>query len=83
MRILYFAWIRERIGVAEEDLPLPGDVANAADLARFLRTRSPGHLSALGDLGRIRIAVNQTHVPASHPVTDADEIAFFPPVTGG
>ena len=83
MRIYYFAWVREKIGTAEEEMPLPGEVVTVQDLARNLRTRSAGHVAALNDLSALRVAVNQIHVKLDHRLREGDEVAFFPPVTGG
>ncbi len=83
MRLLYFAWVRQKTGVSEESLPLPAGVATVADLARFLAGRSPGFADAFGDPARLRAAVNQAHVGFDAPLADGDEVAFFPPVTGG
>jgi len=83
MKILWFAWFRTRVGTAEEELRLPADVTTVGGLVAWLRTRSPGHVAALSDPSVVRVAVNQTYVPFSHPVTDGDEVALFPPVTGG
>ncbi|WP_222873042.1 molybdopterin converting factor subunit 1 [Hankyongella ginsenosidimutans] len=81
--LLYFAWVRERIGVAEERLPVQEDVASVAALLDHLATRSPGHAAALADRSALRVAVNQAHVGMDHAVADGDEVALFPPVTGG
>lgn len=83
MKILWFAWFRTRVGTAEEQVALPPGVRDVRGLVDWLRTRSPGHAAALADDGAIRVAVNQTYVKFDHPVTDSDEIALFPPVTGG
>ena len=83
MKILYFAWLRTRAGVAEEDVALPADVRTAGELLAWLKTRSAGHAEALKDLSVIRVAVNQDFARADHPVRDGDEVALFPPVTGG
>ncbi|MDX9862460.1 MAG: molybdopterin converting factor subunit 1 [Rhodospirillales bacterium] len=83
MKILYFAWVRERIGVACEEVSPPAAVDDAAALVAWLRGRSEGHAEALADLGRIRVAVNQEAVGLDHPVAFSDEVAFFPPMTGG
>ena len=83
MKLLYFAWVRERIGAAEEDRKLPADVKTVEDLLVWLGNQSEGHGAALEDTKRLRIAVNQTYVDASHKLHDNDEIAIFPPVTGG
>lgn len=81
--LLYFAWVRERTGQSEEDLVLPSDVRTVRELRQYLVARGGGYAEALGDDKRLRVAVNQTHVDFDHPVRDGDEIAFFPPVTGG
>ena len=83
MRILYFAWLRQKIGVAEEDVAPPAEVLDIADLRAWLATRSPGHAAAFADAKQIRAAVNQDFATPDHPVAAGDEIAFFPPVTGG
>jgi len=83
MKILYFAWLRTRVGAAEEDVTLPESVRDVGGLLAWLKTRSPGHAEALKDLKVVRVAVNQTYVKLDHPVKDGDEIAVFPPVTGG
>jgi molybdopterin synthase sulfur carrier subunit len=83
MKVLYFAWLKAKTGTAEEDVAPSETVATVADLITWLKTRSPGHAEALADLRLIRVAVNQDHVGLDHPVGPGDEIAFFPPVTGG
>ena len=83
MKLLYFAWVRERIGVAEEDISTPPDVKTVDNLLAWLASQSDGHAAALVDSARLRIAVNQTYVRGDQPLNDSDEIAIFPPVTGG
>jgi len=83
IRVLYFAWLRERAGRAEEQLHLPPDIATVGALAAWLRARDPAGAAAFTDLKLIRAAVNQHFAPPDAPVTDGDEVAFFPPVTGG
>jgi sulfur-carrier protein len=83
VKILYFAWLRARIGQAEEELALPAEVRNVADLLEWLRRRGGGYAEALRDLSVIRVAVNQDYVGRDHPIRDGDEVALFPPVTGG
>ena len=83
MRILYFAWLRQKIGVAEEEVAPPVEVVDIAGLRTWLATRSPGHAAAFADARQIRAAVNQDFAMPDHPVVAGDEIAFFPPVTGG
>lgn len=81
--ILYFAWVRESIGVDGETLALPATVTSVASLLDWLSQRSPGHATALADRSRIRVAVDQAFAGPDTPVTAAREIAIFPPVTGG
>jgi molybdopterin synthase sulfur carrier subunit len=83
MQLLYFAWVRERIGVGEERVEPPEAVRTVADLADWLGGRSAGHAEALGDLGKLRAAVDQRFVPLDSELGSANEVAFFPPVTGG
>jgi sulfur-carrier protein len=83
MKLLYFSWVRERVGLAEEDLQLPQTVNTVHELLTWLTSQSQGHALALSDVNRLRIAVNQSYVQGSHEVSDDDEIAIFPPVTGG
>lgn len=83
MRLLYFAWVAERIGAREEICVAPGEVATVARLLDWLAARSPGHRAALADRALVRVAVNQAFATADTPIADGDEIAIFPPVTGG
>lgn len=83
MRILYFAWLRARIGHAEEELALPDGVDDVAALLRWLQGRGGRYAEALRDLAVVRVAVNQDYVGPGHPLRDGDEVALFPPVTGG
>ncbi len=83
IKLLYFALLRERMGKPEESLSLPPDVKDVGALLEWLRGRSPGHAAALADPAMVRIAVNQDYAALSDPVQDGDEVALFPPVTGG
>ncbi len=83
MKLLYFAWLRTRIGHAEEDLPLPAGVRDVAALLLWLQGRGGNYAEALRDLSVVRVAVNQDYVGHDHPLHDGDEVALFPPVTGG
>ena len=83
MKLLYFAWLRVRIGKAEESVDVPAGVTTVAGLLDWLRTRGPGFAEALKDTRIVRVAVNQRYVAGDHPVKTGDEVALFPPVTGG
>lgn len=82
IRLLYFAWVRERIGAEEEELPL-AEPTRLGDLMTRLAARSSGHAAAFADPDRLRAAVNQSFADASMFVHPGDEVAIFPPVTGG
>ncbi len=83
MKLLYFAWLREKTGVAEEDATPPGGTHDVAALIQWLKSRGGGFAEAFEDLSVVRVAVNQEYVTLDHPVSPGDEVAFFPPVTGG
>ena len=83
MNVLYFAWLRERAGMAEEEIQPPAEVGTVAELLDWLKGRSDGHAAALADLSVVRVAVDQEYVQMDHPIADAREVALFPPVTGG
>jgi sulfur-carrier protein len=83
LRILYFAWIKERIGKAEETVAVPADVATVGDLMAWLKGRGEEYAHAFERPDVVRAAIDQMHVRASAPIKDAREVAFFPPVTGG
>ena len=82
-KLLYFAWVRERVGVAEETLDLPPSLVTVADLLDWLVARSPGHAAALADRDTVRVGVDQDFARADTSIVGAREIAIFPPVTGG
>jgi molybdopterin converting factor subunit 1 len=83
VKLLYFSWLRARVGCAEEEVALPSQVRDVAGLLEWLRARSDRHAEALRNLGLVRVAVNQDYVGPAHPIRDDDEVAIFPPVTGG
>lgn len=83
MKLLYFAWLKTKTGVAEEEVELPAEVATVAELLAWLKDRGPGYADALADLDAVRVAVNQDYARAGDPVAPGDEVALFPPVTGG
>lgn len=83
MRLLYFAWLRTKIGVAEEEVSPPADVRDVAGLIAWLKGRGPAYAEALAHEGVVKVAVNQEFAAPSSPVAPGDEVALFPPVTGG
>lgn len=83
VKIVYFAWVRERIGKAEETVELPSGVATIADLVGWLRARGPEYANAFAKPEVVRAAIDQAHVKPAASIAGAREIAFFPPVTGG
>ncbi len=82
VRVLYFAWLRERVGAGEEVVPLASGETTVGELIASLKARSPGHAAAFA-VPSVRCAVNQDFAGPATPVRAGDEVAFFPPVTGG
>lgn len=81
--ILYFAWIKERMDRSGETIPLPPGIETVGALAGWLQTRDEAGARAFAQPSLVRAAVNQDFATPETPVHDGDEIAFFPPVTGG
>ncbi len=83
VKLVYFAWVRERIGHGEEVIDLPDHVTTAGDLIRHLKTIDEDHALALEHETAIRVAIDQDHVEHDEPIGAPREIALFPPMTGG
>jgi molybdopterin synthase sulfur carrier subunit len=83
VKLVYFAWVRERIGRPEEEIALPASIATAGDLLDWLRARGPEYEHALAEPRAIRVAVDHVHAARETPLRDAREVALFPPMTGG
>jgi molybdopterin synthase sulfur carrier subunit len=83
VKILYFAWVREKVGKAEEIVDLPAGITTVADLVVWLKERGPEYAEAFAKPGVVRAAVDKSHVQPTASIAGAREIAFFPPVTGG
>ena len=83
MRLLYFAWVKEKVGHASEEDAIPENVATVAELIAWLKSRGPEFANAFEREQVIRAAIDQSHVRHDARIGGAREIAFFPPVTGG
>ena len=83
MKVLYFAWVRERIGKPEEELHPPADVVTIGQLVSWLSRRGEEYAYAFSNPTVIRAAIDRNHVKADASIAGAREVAFFPPMTGG
>jgi molybdopterin synthase sulfur carrier subunit len=83
MRLLYFAWVKEKAGIAAEEVEPPETVATIAELIAWLKTRGPEFENAFARSEVIRAAIDKSHARHDAKIAGAREIAFFPPVTGG
>jgi molybdopterin synthase sulfur carrier subunit len=83
MQVLYFGWVKSRIGIGKEELSPPPEVTNVASLIDWLKGRSDRYANAFEDSTALRVAVNQEIAPLDAAIVDGDEVAVFPPMTGG
>ena len=83
MKLVYFSWVREKIGAGHEELKPPTGINTVEDLINWLCTRGESYASAFADTSIIRVAVNQEYVKMDAAIGTDDEVAFFPPITGG
>jgi sulfur-carrier protein len=83
VKLVYFAWVRERVGKPQEDVELPADVATVGDLMTWLAKRGEEYAHAFENPKVIRAAIDRSHVRSDTAIAGAREIAFFPPMTGG
>jgi molybdopterin synthase sulfur carrier subunit len=83
LKAVYFAWVRERVGKAEEELDPPAGVATIGELIEWLTTRGEGYAYAFEKASVIRAALDRSHVKHDARIAGAREVAFFPPMTGG
>jgi sulfur-carrier protein len=83
VRLLYFAWVREKLGRADETVTPPDSVTTVGELMAWLAARGDNYQDVFSRLGVIRAAVDQVHAQPAQSIAGAREIAFFPPVTGG
>lgn len=83
IKLVYFAWVRERVGVAEEIIDVPEDILTVEALAAWLSQRDEGYASAFENPKLVRAAIDRVHAKPQDVIAGAREIAFFPPMTGG
>ncbi|MCC3244067.1 molybdopterin converting factor subunit 1 [Methylocystis sp. WRRC1] len=83
MKAVYFAWVRERIGLAEEEISPPQDVKTVRQLVEWLAARGEGYALAFANPKTVRAAIDKAHAAPDSPIGAAREVAFFPPMTGG
>jgi sulfur-carrier protein len=83
MHIKYFSWVKDQIGVESENITISNEITNVYDLLKHLKSTSEKHNKALNDISVIRCAVNMEVVNLDFSINDTDEIALFPPMTGG
>jgi sulfur-carrier protein len=83
VKLVYFAWVRERIGKPDESVDLPATVVTVTDLMEWLKARGEEYAYAFENSPLIRAAIDKTHVKHNASISGAREIAFFPPMTGG
>jgi sulfur-carrier protein len=83
MKALYFAWVRERVGRAEEELDPPSTVTTVGDLVAWLSGRGEDYARAFERPAAVRVALDRVHARSEASIRGAKEVAFFPPMTGG
>jgi molybdopterin synthase sulfur carrier subunit len=83
MQLLYFGWVRGKIGIPAETVDLPDDIHDVAGLVDWLKARGGGYAEALAEAEAVRFAVNQELTDLDQAVKNGDEVALFPPMTGG
>ncbi len=83
MKLLYFAWVRQRIGLAEEEVTPPANVLTVGELVEWLKSRGGGYATAFANPSVVKAAVNQEFAKPDRKLAPGDEIALFPPMTGG
>ncbi len=83
MKLVYFAWVRDHTGCAEEEMSLPKGITTVEALAMHLASRSDAYHKAFHNVNAVRAAVNKEFATGDTIVSNTDEVAFFPPVTGG
>ena len=83
MKIFYFAWVRDKMGMDEEEIQLPNGIHTAGDFIDWFKDRGAAEAEVIGASEMVKMAVNQEYAAPGHPISNEDEVALFPPVTGG
>jgi molybdopterin synthase sulfur carrier subunit len=83
MKILYFAWLKTKLQMNGETLPWAAERPDTDSLVTWMQSRGPAFAEVFSDRDVVRVAVNQEYITGNTPISEGDEIAFFPPVTGG
>ena len=83
MKLMYFAWVRQRVGLAEEEVTPPAHVLTVGELVEWLKSRGPGYAAAFADPAVVKAAVNREFARPDRRLMPGDEVALFPPMTGG
>ena len=83
MKIFYFAWVRDKMGRDGEEIQLPDGIKTAGEFIDWFKERGVAEAQVIGASEMVKMAVNQEYAGPGHPISDDDEVALFPPVTGG
>ncbi len=83
MKLLYFAWVRDKIGIDSEIIDLPPEIKTAAEFIEWFKSRGERYAQVIGASDTVKMAINQEYAGPDDTVTNQDEVALFPPVTGG
>jgi molybdopterin synthase sulfur carrier subunit len=83
VKVRYFAWVRERVGLAEEEIAPPTSVRTVADLILWQQQRGENYAAAFANAAMLRTALDHQHAKPGTPIANVAEVAFFPPMTGG
>lgn len=83
MKIQYFAWLKDKLGIGEEEVTIPEDVTDVGQLINWISTRSPRYTDAFEFVEVIKVVVNRKNAGNDHPIKQDDEVIFIPPIAGG
>jgi molybdopterin converting factor subunit 1 len=83
MKILYFAWVRDKIGLDSEEFDLPSEIVTAGEFIKWFKTRGDAYAEVIGASDTVKMAINQEYAGPENAISNEDEVALFPPVTGG